>query len=79
MITVAKILLPDRVILDVYLDGIHESGWATNRGVILQELNLRLAEFLGVCNVVANVTLALQMACHASGFHAQRLRWRDAI
>ena len=79
MITVAKMRLSDRAILDVDLDGINESGWAANRGVMLQELKLRLAEFLGVCNVMANGMLALQMACHASGFHARRLRWRDAI
>lgn len=67
MINVTKTRLPDRKKLDAYIDRIYESGWATNRGELVQELERRLAEYLGVRNVVvvANGTLALQVAYRA--------------
>ena len=42
MINVTKTRLPDRKKLDAYIDRIYESGWATNRGELVQELE-RLA------------------------------------
>jgi len=63
-INVTKSLLPDRKKLDSYIDRILESGWLTNRGAMVRELERRLEEYLGVKNVmlVSNGTLALQVA-----------------
>ena len=63
-INVTKSLLPDRKKLDTYIDRILESGWLTNRGALVQELEQRLEKYLNVKNVVvvSNGTLALQVA-----------------
>ena len=69
MIPVVKPYLPSRKKLDEYLDGIYERGWLTNNGPLVQELTVRLEEYLGVENLllVANGTLALQIAYRALG------------
>jgi len=63
-INVTKSLLPHREKFHTYVDKILDSGWLTNRGQLVQELEIRLAEYLGVRNVVltANGTIALQVA-----------------
>jgi len=63
-INVTKTLLPDREKLDAYIDRILESGWLTNRGTLVRELERRLEEYLNVKNIVlvSNGTLALQVA-----------------
>jgi dTDP-4-amino-4,6-dideoxygalactose transaminase len=59
--------LPERAKLDQYIDKIYTSGWLTNRGSLLRELEQRLAQHLGVKHLVlvANGSLALQVAYKA--------------
>jgi dTDP-4-amino-4,6-dideoxygalactose transaminase len=66
-INVTKTYLPDRKKLDKYIDQIYESTWLTNNGPLVQELEKRLKEYLGVKNLilVSNGTLALQVAYKA--------------
>jgi dTDP-4-amino-4,6-dideoxygalactose transaminase len=49
--------------------GMFDRGWFTNDGPLVQELEQRIAEFLGVRNVVAmcNGTIALEVAVRATG------------
>lgn len=56
--------MPDRALLDRYIDGIYERRWLTNNGPLVCELTNRLEAYLGVTNLllVANGTLALQIA-----------------
>ncbi|PWW36483.1 DegT/DnrJ/EryC1/StrS family aminotransferase [Chromohalobacter israelensis] len=74
MIPVTKPYLPDREKLDKYLDGIYERQWLTNNGQLVQELTRRLEDYLGVENLllVANGTLALQIAYRALGVSGNR-------
>lgn len=57
MINVTKTYLPNKENYKRYIDEIYENGWLTNNGPLLQRLEQRLAEYLGVKNVVlvANV------------------------
>lgn len=68
-ITVTKPYIPDRIRLDNYLRRAVDSRWLTNDGPLVKELTTRLEEFLGVKNLilVANGTLALQLAIKATG------------
>ena len=72
-IDVTKALIPNREKFHSYVDRIFDSGWLTNRGELVQELETRLAEYLGVRNVVlaANGTLALQVAYKALGIQGE--------
>lgn len=67
MIPVTKAYLPNKEKYQSYVDRIFESGWLTNNGSLLQELELRLAEYLNVKNIilVANGSFALQVAYKA--------------
>lgn len=67
MIPVTKAYLPDRSKYQAYVDAIFDSGCLTNNGSLLQELEKRLAEHLGVKHVicVANGSIALQVAYKA--------------
>lgn len=69
MIPVTKPYLPNRKMLDHYIDGIYEREWLTNNGPLVKELTQRLEEYLGVENLllVSNGTLALQIAYRALG------------
>ncbi|MFZ4546061.1 MAG: DegT/DnrJ/EryC1/StrS family aminotransferase [Bacteroidales bacterium] len=69
MINVTKSYFPQREKLDQYIDRIYASGWMTNNGKLLDELEQRLKEFLGVeyLVLVTNGTLALQVAYHVLG------------
>ncbi|MBP6386919.1 MAG: DegT/DnrJ/EryC1/StrS family aminotransferase [Pseudarcicella sp.] len=64
MINVTKTFLPDIQEYKAYLEGIWERGQLTNNGPLVKELELKLAEFLGVkhCFFVSNGTIALQIA-----------------
>jgi len=64
MINVTKTYLPDKEKYKKYVDQIYASGWVTNRGPLVKELEQRLAEYLGVKNIVlvANGTVALEIA-----------------
>ncbi|MDE4453834.1 DegT/DnrJ/EryC1/StrS family aminotransferase [Psychrobacter sp. DAB_AL62B] len=67
MIPVTKAYLPNKKKYQSYVDRIFQSGWLTNNGSLLKELEQRLAEYLGVKNIilVANGSLALQLAYKA--------------
>lgn len=67
MIPVTKAYLPNKEKYQSYVDRIFESGWLTNNGGLLQELEQRLANYLGVRNIilVANGSFALQSAYKA--------------
>ena len=64
MINVTKTYLPNKEKYQKYIDEIFESGWITNSGPKVKELEKRLAEYLGVKNIVlvANGTVALEIA-----------------
>lgn len=61
---VVKPFLPPKAEFLRHVDEIYESGWITNSGPKLRELERRLEEYLGVKNVilVANGTVALDLA-----------------
>ncbi|GAB6091106.1 DegT/DnrJ/EryC1/StrS family aminotransferase [Spirochaeta dissipatitropha] len=67
MIPITKPYLPSRRKYTRYVKQIFKSGHLTNNGPLLQELEQRLAAYLGVRNVilVANGSLALQIAYKA--------------
>ena len=64
MINVTKTYLPNKEKYKKYIDEIYENGWLTNNGPLVQRLEKRLAEYLGVKNMilVANGTVALEIA-----------------
>ncbi len=64
MINVTKTYMPSKEKYQKYVDEIFESGWVTNNGKLVRELEERLAEYLGVKNIVlvANGTIALEVA-----------------
>ena len=66
VINVTKTYLPDKQKYISYIDKIYENGWVTNNGPMVRELEHRLAEYLGVKNIVlvANGTIALEIAYH---------------
>lgn len=67
MIYVHKPVLPDRAILNQYIDQIYDSNWLTNNGPLVKELEQKLSAFLGCKNVilVSSGTSALEVAIHA--------------
>ncbi|MDX4071374.1 DegT/DnrJ/EryC1/StrS family aminotransferase [Aliarcobacter skirrowii] len=64
MINVTKTYLPNKEKYKKYVDEIYENGWLTNNGPLVQRLEKRLAEYLGVKNIilVSNGTVALEIA-----------------
>ncbi len=64
MINVTKTYLPDINKYKQYIDEIYESSWLTNNGPMVQKLERRLKEYLGVKNIilVSNGTIALDIA-----------------
>jgi dTDP-4-amino-4,6-dideoxygalactose transaminase len=64
MINVTKTYLPNKEKYKKYIDEIYENGWLTNNGPLVQRLEKRLAEHLGVKNIVlvSNGTVALEIA-----------------
>jgi len=67
MIPVTKAYIPNREKYHQYIDQILDSGWLTNNGVMLRELESRLAKHLQVKHVicVGNGSLALHIAYKA--------------
>jgi len=67
MINVTKTYLPDIGKYKGYVDKIFESGFLTNNGQFVQQLEKRLEEYLNIRNLilVSNGTLALQVAYKA--------------
>ncbi len=66
-INVTKTYLPPLDEYVQYLERIWASGWVTNNGELVQELENRLAEYLGVpyLQYISNGTLAIQLALKA--------------
>ena len=64
MINVTKTYLPNKEKYQKYVDEIYANGWVTNNGPLVKKLEKRLAEYLGVKNIVlvANGTAALEIA-----------------
>lgn len=56
--------MPDKEKYKKYVDKIYENGWVTNNGPLVRELEQKLAEYLGVKNLVlvSNGTAALEIA-----------------
>ena len=69
MINVTKTYLPKIEKYQQYVQEIYTSGWVTNNGPLVQKLEKRLAEYLGVRNLilVANGTVAMEIAYRALG------------
>lgn len=69
MINVTKTYLPNKEKYKSYIDEIYASGQITNNGQMVQRLEKRLAEYLGVKNIVlvANGTVALEIAFRTLG------------
>lgn len=69
MINVTKTYLPDKNKYKSYIDRIYDSSWITNNGPLVRELEERLADYLGVKNIVlvANGTAALEIAYRTLG------------
>lgn len=67
MINVTKTYLPNKEKYKQYIDEIYENGWLTNNGQLVQRLEKRLTEYLGVKNIVlvSNGTVALEIAYRA--------------
>lgn len=69
MINVTKTYLPNIEKYTRYVESIFESGWVTNNGPYVRELEKRLENYLGVRNVilVSNGTVALEIAYRTLG------------
>jgi dTDP-4-amino-4,6-dideoxygalactose transaminase len=69
MINVTKTYLPDKQKYQRYVDEIYENGWLTNNGPLVQQLEKKLAQYLGVKNIilVSNGTVALEIAYRTLG------------
>ncbi|BDX07676.1 DegT/DnrJ/EryC1/StrS family aminotransferase [Planctobacterium marinum] len=67
MIPVTKSYLPNKAKYIDYVNRIYDTGWLTNNGVLLRELEKRLQDHLGVKHLilVANGSLALHLAYKA--------------
>lgn len=73
MINVTKTFLPPQSEYQAILNRAWESGWMTNRGVLVNELEDCLKEYLGVTRLIAmtNGTLPLQIAIKALGLRGE--------
>ncbi|GGH46051.1 aminotransferase DegT [Mangrovimonas yunxiaonensis] len=69
MINVTKTFLPPQEEYQAILQRAWDTGWMTNRGVLVQELEAKLKDYLEVGNIIAmtNGTLPLQIAIKALG------------
>ncbi|TWO34388.1 DegT/DnrJ/EryC1/StrS family aminotransferase [Seonamhaeicola sediminis] len=73
MINVTKTFLPPQDEYQAILKRAWGTGWVTNRGVLVQELEQKLKDYLGVANILAmtNGTLPLQIAIKALGLKGE--------
>lgn len=73
MIPVTKPFLPPREEYNKFLDGIWERNWLTNNGPLVNELESKLKEYLGLENVLflSNGTIAIQIAIKALGLKGE--------
>lgn len=75
MINVTQPYLPDIDKYKSYIDEIYANGWVTNNGPLVQKLERKLADYLGVKHLllVANGTLALQVAIRLLQWRGQKV------
>ena len=73
MINVTKPFLPPREEFDKYIDGIWQRNWLTNNGPLVNDLELKLKEYLNVAHLLFlnNGTIALQIAIKALGLKGE--------
>lgn len=73
MINVTKPFMPPREEYEKYLDGIWRREWLTNNGPLVNELELKLKQYLGVPHLffVSNGTIAIQIAIKALGLKGE--------
>ncbi|GCD77354.1 aminotransferase DegT [Thermaurantimonas aggregans] len=73
MIPVTKPFLPPKEEYFKYLEGVWERNWLTNNGPLVNELELKLKEYLGVPHILylTNGTIALQIAIKALGLKGE--------
>ncbi|MCK0109016.1 DegT/DnrJ/EryC1/StrS family aminotransferase [Flavobacteriaceae bacterium S0825] len=73
MIRVTKTFLPPQEEYQAILKKAWDSGWITNRGVLIKELEEKLKNYLQVPNIIAttNGTLPLQIAIKALGLKGE--------
>ena len=73
MINVTKPFLPKLDEYIKYLEGIWERNWLTNNGPLVNDLELKLKEYLGVNHLLylGNGTVALQIAIKALGLKGE--------
>lgn len=69
MINVTKTFLPPQEEYQAILKEVWNTGWVTNRGILVKRLEKQLKEHLNVPNIIAttNGTLSLQIAIKALG------------
>lgn len=67
MIPVTKPFLPSKQIFDSYINGIWHRQWLTNHGPLVNELELKLKDYLRVKHLLylSNGTIAIQIAIKA--------------
>ena len=73
MIPVTKPFLPPKAEYQHYVDGIWQRNWLTNNGPLVNDLELRLKETLGVDHLLflGNGTIAIQLAIKALGLKGE--------
>lgn len=73
MINVTKPFLPAYSEYTKYLEGIWERNWLTNNGPLVNELELKLKEYLGLKHLLylGNGTVAIQIAIKALGLSGE--------
>lgn len=73
MITVTKPFFPPLKEYEMYLQEIWQRGWITNNGPVVNELELKLKEFLKLDHLLytGNGTIALQIAIKALGLKGE--------
>lgn len=73
MINVTKPFLPPIEEYEKVVEGVWKRGWLTNNGPLVNELELRLKEFLGIDHMLYlnNGTIALQIAIKALGLQGE--------
>ncbi len=73
MIPVTRTFLPPQEEYQAILSKAWDKGWITNRGVLVEELEERLKQYLGTPNLIAttNGTLPLQIAIKALGLKGE--------
>ncbi|WP_274475890.1 DegT/DnrJ/EryC1/StrS family aminotransferase [Mangrovimonas aestuarii] len=73
MINVTKTFLPPQEEYQSILQRAWATGWMTNRGILVKELEASLKTYLGVPNIIAmtNGTLPLQIAIKALGLSGE--------